>query len=155
MGHGRPRTAIGTFGGFTFVSAPNGKVKARVRYRDDDGRLRLVQATGVGGATRSSEQRAVPLGSEREHGTGGGVADSIGGASGDAGVEYRRGVAAYAVACGLAGVPVGGLESPRSSVECRSAISERVDEGGARHLGGRGVARSAATALRPRAAVHR
>jgi hypothetical protein len=46
MGHGRPRTAIGTFGGFTFVSAPNGKVRARVRYRDDDGQLRLVQATG-------------------------------------------------------------------------------------------------------------
>ncbi len=36
MGHGRPRTAIGTFGGFTFVSAPNGKVKARVRYRDGE-----------------------------------------------------------------------------------------------------------------------
>jgi len=56
MGHGRPRTAIGTFGGFTFVSAPNGKVKARVRYRDDDGQLRLVQATGD---SRKSAERAL------------------------------------------------------------------------------------------------
>jgi integrase len=56
VGHGRPRTAIGTFGGFTFVSAPNGKVKARVRYRDDDGQLRLVQATGD---SRKSAERAL------------------------------------------------------------------------------------------------
>jgi excisionase family DNA binding protein len=27
--HGRPRTAIGTFGGYTFVSSPNGRAKAR------------------------------------------------------------------------------------------------------------------------------
>jgi hypothetical protein len=56
MGHGRPRTAIGTFGGFTFDSAPNGQVKARVRYRDDDGQLRLVQATGD---SRKSAERAL------------------------------------------------------------------------------------------------
>ena len=56
MGHGRPRTGIGTFGGFTFVSAPNGKVRARVRYRDDDGQLRLVQATGD---SRKSAERAL------------------------------------------------------------------------------------------------
>ena len=42
---GRPRTAFGTFGEFTFITAPNGKVKARGRFRDDDGQLRLVQAT--------------------------------------------------------------------------------------------------------------
>ncbi len=46
MGPGRPRTAIGTFGDFTYVAAANGKVKARVRFRDVDGQLRLVQETG-------------------------------------------------------------------------------------------------------------
>jgi hypothetical protein len=53
---GRPRTAIGTFGEFTYVPAPNGRVKARVRFRDDDGQLRLVQATGD---TRRSAERAL------------------------------------------------------------------------------------------------
>ena len=42
----RPRTAIGTFGDFTFLPSGAGKVIARVRFRDHDGRLRLVQATG-------------------------------------------------------------------------------------------------------------
>lgn len=53
---GRPRTAIGTFGEFTYVTAPNGRIKARVRFRDDDGQLRLVQATGD---TRKSAERAL------------------------------------------------------------------------------------------------
>lgn len=53
---GRPRTAIGTFGEFTYVPAPNGRIKARVRFRDDDGQLRLVQATGD---TRKSAERAL------------------------------------------------------------------------------------------------
>ena len=56
MGRGRPRTDIGTFGDFTFVDAPGGKVKARARFRDDDGRLRLVQATGE---SRTSAERAL------------------------------------------------------------------------------------------------
>jgi hypothetical protein len=53
---GRPRTAIGTFGEFTYITAPNGKPMARVRFRDDDGQLRLVQATGD---TRKSAERAL------------------------------------------------------------------------------------------------
>ena len=56
MGRGRPRTAIGTFGAFSYVTAPNGKVKARVRFRDDDGQLRLVQATGD---SRKAAERAL------------------------------------------------------------------------------------------------
>ena len=56
MAPGRPRTAIGTFGDFTYVIAANGKVKARVRFRDDDGQLRLVQATGD---SRKSAERAL------------------------------------------------------------------------------------------------
>lgn len=43
---GRSRTPIGTFGDFTFETLDSGKTRARVRFRDDDGRLRLVQATG-------------------------------------------------------------------------------------------------------------
>jgi integrase len=53
---GRPRTAIGTFGEFTYVPASNGRIKARVRFRDDNGQLRLVQATGD---NRKSAERAL------------------------------------------------------------------------------------------------
>lgn len=37
---------MGTFGDIWFEPAPGGKVKARVRFRDEDGVLRRVQATG-------------------------------------------------------------------------------------------------------------
>ena len=52
----RPRTANGTFGDFTYLTAANGKIKARVRFRDDDGQLRLVQASGD---TRKAAERAL------------------------------------------------------------------------------------------------
>jgi integrase len=55
---GRPRTAIGPFGEFNYITAPNGKIKARVRFRDDDGQIRLVQATGD---TRKSAERELKL----------------------------------------------------------------------------------------------
>jgi hypothetical protein len=42
----RPRTPIGTFGEISFARVGN-KVRARTRYRDDDGRIRRVQATGA------------------------------------------------------------------------------------------------------------
>ena len=42
----RPRTPIGTFGNFLFDTMLNGTIRARVRFRYDDGRLRLVQASG-------------------------------------------------------------------------------------------------------------
>ena len=42
----RPRTPIGTFGQIDFRINPNGSVRARTRFRDDDGRLRPVEATG-------------------------------------------------------------------------------------------------------------
>lgn len=41
----RPRTPVGTFGAITVQPAGNGTVMARTRYRDEDGRLRLVQAS--------------------------------------------------------------------------------------------------------------
>src|SRR6478736_3685550 len=43
---GRPRTPIGTFGQISF-SRVGRKVRARTRYRDDDGRVRRVQASGA------------------------------------------------------------------------------------------------------------
>lgn len=49
----RPRTPIGTFGDISFHTAPSGQVRARVRYRDEDGRLRQVTASG--GTRRKAE----------------------------------------------------------------------------------------------------
>ncbi|MGH8828726.1 MAG: tyrosine-type recombinase/integrase [Jiangellaceae bacterium] len=44
---GRPRTPIGTFGDITYVKVAGGRVRARTRYRDDDGQVRRVSATGA------------------------------------------------------------------------------------------------------------
>ncbi|WP_127125586.1 tyrosine-type recombinase/integrase [Georgenia sp. SYP-B2076] len=44
---GRPRTPIGTFGDITYVKVAGGRVRARTRYRDDDGQIRRVSATGT------------------------------------------------------------------------------------------------------------
>jgi len=52
---------------------------------------------------------------------------SVAGASGDAGVEYRRGVAAYAVAFGLAGVPLLGLGVPAAFAHVRAVALETDD----------------------------
>src|SRR4051794_12834525 len=43
---GRPRTDIGTFGKIQTTSVSNGGYRASTRIRDDDGKLRRVQATG-------------------------------------------------------------------------------------------------------------
>lgn len=51
----RPRLTIGTFGTIGFQTSSNGRVTARARYRDWDGKSRLVQATGD--TTRAAEQR--------------------------------------------------------------------------------------------------
>jgi integrase len=51
----RPRLPIGTFGTIGFQTSSNGRVTARARYRDWDGKSRLVQATGD--TTRAAEQR--------------------------------------------------------------------------------------------------
>lgn len=49
----RPRTPIGTFGDIEITTMLNGSIRARVRFRDDDGRMRRVQATG---ATRKAAE---------------------------------------------------------------------------------------------------
>lgn len=43
---GRPRLTIGSFGDITTRILPSGRFEARTRYRDWDGRSRIVQATG-------------------------------------------------------------------------------------------------------------
>jgi integrase len=52
----RPRLTIGTFGDITTRGLPSGRVEARTRYRDWDGRPRLVQATGI---TAKAAERAL------------------------------------------------------------------------------------------------
>ena len=53
---GRPRLTIGTFGDIGYQRAAGGRVVARARYRDWDGKARLVQATGE---TRKAAERAL------------------------------------------------------------------------------------------------
>lgn len=43
----RPRTPIGTFGDISYIKAGGSQVRARTRYRDDDGKVRRVSATGT------------------------------------------------------------------------------------------------------------
>ncbi|NLC98371.1 MAG: site-specific integrase, partial [Actinomycetales bacterium] len=61
----RPRTPVGTFGDIWFETAGNGMVRARTRYRDEDGRLRRVQASGE--TERSAERNLKQLLSRRSH----------------------------------------------------------------------------------------
>jgi len=51
---GRPRTPIGAFGDITYVKVSADRVRARTRYRDDDGQVRRVSATGA--TTKQAER---------------------------------------------------------------------------------------------------
>jgi integrase len=55
----RPRLAIGTVGDISVVRTPGGRYTARARYRDWDGKTRLVEATADTGkaATRTLKQK--------------------------------------------------------------------------------------------------
>lgn len=54
----RPRTPIGTFGDISYVRVAGGQFRARTRYRDDDGRVRRVTATG---ASRGDAERNLKI----------------------------------------------------------------------------------------------
>ena len=54
----RPRTPIGTFGEVILRRTGGGKVEARTRYRDYDGRLRLVSARGTSPAEATRALKA-------------------------------------------------------------------------------------------------
>ena len=41
----RPRTPIGTFGAIEFTGMPDGSVRARVRFRDHDRKVRRIEAS--------------------------------------------------------------------------------------------------------------
>lgn len=43
----RPRTPIGTYGEIEFTTMPSGSERARVRFRDHDGKIRRVEATAA------------------------------------------------------------------------------------------------------------
>ncbi|MGH8862183.1 MAG: hypothetical protein ACRDVG_13295, partial [Jatrophihabitantaceae bacterium] len=54
----RPPLPIGTVGKTMFVSMPNGQIQARAKFRDFDGRARLVAKHG---RSRAAAERALKL----------------------------------------------------------------------------------------------
>lgn len=64
----RPRTPIGTFGDIEFTALANGVVRARVRVRDLDGRLRRVEARGP--TRKAAEHRLKERLSRRDYAIG-------------------------------------------------------------------------------------
>ncbi len=55
---GRPPLPLGTSGKVLFATMPNGMVKARVKFRDHDGQIRLVSKTA---ASRAAAERALKV----------------------------------------------------------------------------------------------
>jgi integrase len=53
---GRPPLPLGTFGNILFVPQPNGRIQARAKFRDFDGRVRLVSKSG---RSRAAAERAL------------------------------------------------------------------------------------------------
>ncbi|HWV48004.1 MAG TPA: hypothetical protein VN035_00990 [Microbacterium sp.] len=49
----RQRLTIGTFGEIGYLPGPSGRVVARARYRDWDGKNRLVQPPAIPASRRS------------------------------------------------------------------------------------------------------
>src|SRR3954453_1151244 len=65
---GRPPLPVGTFGKVGFLLLPSGEVQARARFRDFDGRTRLVSKTGV---SRAAAERALKTELAARRGPGG------------------------------------------------------------------------------------
>ncbi|MCU1655411.1 MAG: Integrase, partial [Pseudonocardiales bacterium] len=53
---GRPPLPLGTFGKVLFIEHPNGRIEARAKFRDYDGRVRLVAKNG---RSRAAAERAL------------------------------------------------------------------------------------------------
>ena len=66
---GRPRTPIGTWGAINTRRTTAGTWEARTRYRDADGRLRLVSARGrtAAAARNHLQARLADRGIRRHH----------------------------------------------------------------------------------------
>jgi integrase len=68
---GRPPLPVGTAGKFLFVALPNGEIQARAKFRDFDGRIRLVAKHG---RSRAAAERALKVElSNRQAPVGGGA----------------------------------------------------------------------------------
>jgi dihydrofolate reductase len=65
----RPRTPIGTFGEIEFTKLPNGTTRARTRFRDYDGQLRRIEASGDT-RTRAEHQLTEKLAARSGYTTG-------------------------------------------------------------------------------------
>lgn len=65
---GRPPLPVGTFGKVGFLRLPNGEIQARARFRDFDGRTRLVSRAG---ASRAAAERALKTELAARRGPGG------------------------------------------------------------------------------------
>jgi len=53
---GRPPLPVGTYGRIAFVELPSGEIQARARFRDYDGRTRLVSKVG---RSKAAAERAL------------------------------------------------------------------------------------------------
>ncbi|WP_222193292.1 site-specific integrase [Modestobacter italicus] len=65
---GRPPLPVGTFGKIGFLLMASGEVQARARFRDFDGRTRLVSKTGI---SRAAAERALKTELAARRGPGG------------------------------------------------------------------------------------
>ncbi|GAA3526054.1 hypothetical protein AFL01nite_05460 [Aeromicrobium flavum] len=63
----KPRLAIGTYGSIAFTATDSGRVRAETRFRDEDGSVRRITATGD---SRSAAARALKarIATRRMHG---------------------------------------------------------------------------------------
>jgi integrase len=68
---GRPPQPVGTHGRVHFVDQPSGEVQARIRFRDYDGRVRMVTKIG---RSRASAERALKAELSNRQAVGGGGA---------------------------------------------------------------------------------
>lgn len=64
----RPPLGLGTYGEIN-IAAVNGRHRARARYRDSDGRTRVVERSGPSAAAATRDLKGALLG--RQHGEGG------------------------------------------------------------------------------------
>jgi hypothetical protein len=68
---GRPRQPVGTYDRIYSVDQPSGEVQARTRFRDYDGRVRMVTKVG---RSRASAERALKAELSNRQAVGGGAA---------------------------------------------------------------------------------
>ena len=68
---GRPPQPVGTYGRIHFVDQPSGEIQARTRFRDYDGRVRMVTKVG---RSRASAERALKAEPSNRQAVGGGGA---------------------------------------------------------------------------------